>query len=175
MNFKDIAGKLIGNGLPVIGNLLGGSLGEKAGEIAASVLGCEPTPEAIDQAIQDPEKLIQLKKYEMDHKVELEKLQLQEAGIYIKDVQNARQREVNITQATGKRDIHMVILAWVIVSGFFVLLGFLAFKGIPEINRDLMNLAVGALLGCFSTVVGYYFGSSKSSSDKNAIIATKAV
>ena len=38
---------------------------------------------------------------------------------------------------------------------------------IPNANRDMVNVAVGTFLGAFVSVVGYYFGSSKSSRDKD--------
>jgi hypothetical protein len=39
---------------------------------------------------------------------------------------------------------------------------------IPESNRDLLNIAAGVLLGWGGNVVSFYFGSSKSSRDKDA-------
>lgn len=47
----------------------------------------------------------------------------------------------------------------------------LYFIVIPEGNRDLVNIVTGALLGTVITqIYNYYFGSSKSSSDKTDII-----
>lgn len=66
-----------------------------------------------------------------------------------------------------KKDIPMYILAGMITLGYFGLLAILTFKGVPEQNNDLYNTAMGALLVAFSMVVGYWFGSSKGSSDKN--------
>jgi len=70
-----------------------------------------------------------------------------------------------------RKDVPMYILAGLIVIGYFGLLGVLAFKGVPSENNDLYNTAMGALLVAFATVVGYWFGSSKGSSDKNEIIS----
>lgn len=171
MKWKDIKGMLIGKGLPLLGGVMGGSVGEKIGTGIAGVLGCDSTPEAIETALQDPEKVLQLKKYEMDHKVELEQIELEETRIHLADVQSARDREIETTKATGKRDINLYVLAWTIVIGFFGLMGILIFKVIPTANSSMLNLVVGALLGSFTTVIGYFFGSSKSSSDKTELMA----
>jgi hypothetical protein len=64
----------------------------------------------------------------------------------------------------------MYILGAFISSGFFCLLGLLMFLEIPVSNKDLLYLSIGALLAAFSTVVGYFFGSSKSSADKNDLM-----
>ena len=175
MKWKDIKETLIGKGLPLLGGVFGGSAGEKIGEGLAGALGCDPTPEAINDAINDPEKLLQLKKYEMDHKKELEQIQLEETFAYLADVQAARSREIEIARVTGKRDINLYVLAWTIVIGFFGLMGILIFRVIPTANSTILNLVVGALLGSFTTVIGYFFGSSKSSTDKTKLLGGKNV
>ena len=68
---------------------------------------------------------------------------------------------------------YMYALAALIVLAVFTLLYFLVFNSIPESNRDILNLVVGAIIGAFITVVGYFFGSSKSSSDKTQIMSEK--
>jgi hypothetical protein len=72
------------------------------------------------------------------------------------------------------KDIFQFILGSVIVVGFFILLYFLIFSSIPEINKDLLNLITGALIGSFATVVGYYYGSSSSSAKKDETIAAQS-
>jgi len=63
----------------------------------------------------------------------------------------------------------MAILAILILGATFYLGYVLLTKTIPSENRDIVNVALGLILGLSGTVVGYYFGSSKSSSDKNKI------
>lgn len=67
------------------------------------------------------------------------------------------------------KDIFQYILGALITIGFFVLMISLVYASIPEQNKDLLNLVVGALIGSFATIVGYFFGSSKGSADKNEI------
>ena len=71
------------------------------------------------------------------------------------------------------KEISLYVLGTLISLGFFALLYLLIYTAIPEQNKDVLNLVIGALIGSFSTVVGYFFGSSKSSSDKNKLINNK--
>lgn len=40
----------------------------------------------------------------------------------------------------------------------------------PEVNKDALLILLGVMAGSFSNVVGYFFGSSKGSSDKNELM-----
>ena len=68
------------------------------------------------------------------------------------------------------KDIFQYILGGLIIVGFFLLLYLLTGSEVPAANKDLLNLVVGALIGSFATVVGYFYGSSKSSAEKDATI-----
>ena len=68
------------------------------------------------------------------------------------------------------KEMYMYLLGAFIVGGFFVLLYFLVYQSIPSENKDILNIVVGALIGSFTTVVGYFYGSSKGSSDKNELL-----
>lgn len=69
------------------------------------------------------------------------------------------------------KDIYQYALASLIIAGFFVLLIALVYTTVPETNKDLLNLVVGALIGSFATIVGYFFGSSSSSAKKDETIS----
>jgi len=62
------------------------------------------------------------------------------------------------------REIYMYVLGAFVVLGFFAVVVFKLAKGLD------VQLEVGALLGSFATVVGYFFGSSKGSADKTALL-----
>lgn len=59
------------------------------------------------------------------------------------------------------------LIGIVIVVGFFSLLHDLIRNPVPVSNADVLNITIGALVGAFVTIVGFYYGSSKGSSDKN--------
>ena len=65
------------------------------------------------------------------------------------------------------KDIYMYVLGAVIVIGFFTILGFMIVVG--RYDKDL-SIVLGALIAAFSMVVSYFYGSSKSSSDKNDML-----
>lgn len=69
-----------------------------------------------------------------------------------------------------KSNIFMGALAVIVVAGFFALLFILAYTNIPKENKDLLNMLLGAWLTAFANVIGYYFGSSKGSTDKDKTI-----
>ena len=66
------------------------------------------------------------------------------------------------------KDLFMYVLGALVVIGFFATLWFLIKENTYE---NTINLAIGALIGAFGTVVGYFYGSSKGSSEKNEIIS----
>ncbi len=71
------------------------------------------------------------------------------------------------------KDVFQYALGAIIIVGFFALMIILAAREIPTENKDLLNLVVGALIGSFATIVGYFYGSSKGSSDKNDLLKSK--
>jgi len=71
------------------------------------------------------------------------------------------------------KDTFQYILGGVIVTGFFILLYLLIKQEVPEKNTDVLNLVIGALIGSFSTIVGYFYGSSKGSSEKTELLNKK--
>lgn len=66
------------------------------------------------------------------------------------------------------------ILAALISIGFFAVLLFLVKFAIPDSNKDLLYIVIGALIGAFGTIVNYEWGSSRSSSEKTEIMKDKA-
>jgi len=71
------------------------------------------------------------------------------------------------------KEIFQCILGALIVSGFFALLILLVLSAVPTENTDLLNLVVGALIGSFSGIVSYFFGSSLGSSKKGELLNEK--
>jgi len=71
------------------------------------------------------------------------------------------------------KEIFQYVLGGLIVAGFFALLILLVLSAVPTENKDLLNLVVGALIGSFSGVVSYFFGSSLGSSKKDQLLNEK--
>ena len=70
---------------------------------------------------------------------------------------------------------YMAILALFIIGSTFYLGYILLTQTVPGENRDIVNVSMGVILGLSGTVVGYYFGSSKSSSDKTNIFKSDMI
>ena len=65
------------------------------------------------------------------------------------------------------KEIYMYVLGGLVVTGFF---GIVIFK---VIQGEDVQLETGALIAAFGTVVGYFYGSSKSSADKTKLLSEK--
>jgi hypothetical protein len=177
MGLKDLTASLIKKGAPLLGSVIGGPVGSTVGEVVASAFGADPDdPNDIISKIEaDPEAATKLRDLEAKHRERLEELKLEEAhialaekSIYLADTQSAREREKAIVERTGKKDINLYVLAWVVVGGFFVLTGILMFKGV--VNNPVLDILFGGLVSGFATVLGYFFGSSKGSSEKTHLM-----
>jgi hypothetical protein len=69
------------------------------------------------------------------------------------------------------KEIYMYILGALVAIGFFVVLGLFIFKEIPDKNSTAMNILLGVLASGLTTVLSYFFGSSKGSADKTEIMS----
>lgn len=173
MEWKDVI-SVISKAAPVLGSLFGPAgtaVGAVAGtglNLVARALGVEPTEDAVKQAIAtDPEAALKLAQYEMLHKIELQKLEIQVMQMEYADTADARRMSSDKMKSTGKPDLNLYILAWTIIIGFFALIGFLLKVPIPVDQSGVIFMLFGALSTGFGQVLQFFFGSSKSSADKN--------
>ena len=181
MDWKDVGNAVatIAPGLgKVVGSIVGGpEVGTLAGNAISGLMkifGLAPdsTPDQLNAAIaQDPQAALKLRQAEMEYNLAVNKQRLDEQQAFINDVQNARSMMVETTRATGKRDVNLYALAWVIVVGFFGLTALLIFRELPKDSNGVIFMLFGALVAAFGSVNGYFFGSSKSSADKTELMA----
>lgn len=74
---------------------------------------------------------------------------------------------------SNKKEWYMYVLGAVVVLGS-IGATIMAMKFmIPVTNHDIVVLGIGQLFGMALSVVGYFFGSSKSSADKTELLADK--
>lgn len=59
-------------------------------------------------------------------------------------------------------EIRSIITIIIVILSFLLMFVLVHFK-VPSENKDLVNVAMGFILSGFAGVIGYYFGSSKSS------------
>ena len=159
---------LADKGLDLISSAIDGGA-DKAKEYIEDKTGIK-----MDGSELTDEQVAELKKFEMTNKVELEKLALankqednrhaeKKTEIITADKSNARNREIEVVQTTGKKDNTVTILAGVIVIGFFAGLISLVFVHLDKGSGtyELLYMMFGALIAKFGTVIDYFFGASE--------------
>jgi len=159
---------------PGIATALGGPLaGTAVTALSQALLGkSKASPDELLKAIASPEALLKAQQAENQFMLDMEKVGLDREKLEQLNVDNARNREIELAKV-GKRDYTTSILAFLIVLGFF---GMLCAIWYLHINPDMERIAdimIGALGAQFAAVCNYYFGSSKGSRDKDAMIASK--
>lgn len=71
------------------------------------------------------------------------------------------------------KEVYMYALGALVVIGFFVLVILVFIFEIPSLNREIGLMTIGALIGNFNSIIAYFFGSSKGSSDKTELLTKK--
>ena len=154
--------------VPGVGTVPAVALGAVAALGRSLGLGSSAKPEDVLSAIStDPEIRLKAMVAENDFAVKMGQQDLDKLKAELADVQSARLRQVESEKATGKRDLNLYVLAWTIILGFFILMGFLLKWPVPEDQNGVVFMLFGALATGFGQVLQYFFGSSKGSSDKN--------
>lgn len=160
----------LGGAAPLIGTLLGGAPGGMVGSLISSALGVENTPDAIEKELRtNPEAVLKLKELELTHKTKFEELALEDTKVRLVDTQDARRSEIERVKAGGSNKF-MYTLAGLVVFGFFGVVGMLFFLEIPEASENVTYMLLGTLAAEFGSIMRYFFGSSKGSSDKTAML-----
>lgn len=72
-----------------------------------------------------------------------------------------------------QREKTQYIFAAVILALLFAIMGIILFKEVPKNNSSIVYVGIGVVLGWGSLIVGYFFGSSKGSADKNELLGPK--
>ena len=73
----------------------------------------------------------------------------------------------------GIKELYMYLLGAFVVGFSVSAVIMLISHAVPTDNRDIVNVSLGTLLGMAVNVVGYFFGSSKSSADKTILLNEK--
>jgi hypothetical protein len=174
MNWDKVKEK-IGGAAPLIATLIGGPAAGGIVSMVASALGVEGKPESIMAELErNPEAMLKLKELQLTHKTRFEELALEDTKAHLADMQNARQREVEIRKSGGST-WPLYMLASIIVVGFFgLLITLITMEGAVTADKErYIFLMLGSLVTSFAGVIQYFFGSSKGSSDKTALLVSK--
>jgi hypothetical protein len=161
---------LLSKGAPIIGGLIGGPAGSTVATMVAGALGVEGTPEAIEMELtKNPDALLKIKELEARNKERLEEIALEDTKARLLDTQDARRTEIERLKSGGS-NIFMYALAAIVVVGFFGVVGALFFRAIPPASEKVAYILLGTLAAEFGSIMRYFFGSSKGSSEKTAML-----
>jgi len=68
------------------------------------------------------------------------------------------------------KQIFQYLLAALVAVGLYWVTYLLIMKAAPETNKDALLILLGVMAAAFSNVIGYFFGSSKGSAEKNDLL-----
>ena len=111
----------------------------------------------------------------MDSQIEIMKIDFEKLKLEYQNTNDARDmQKVSLQQDDifSKRYVYYLATFWSLVAVGYIFL--ITFISIPEANVRFADTTLGFLLGTIvATIINYFFGSSKSSSDKNQLLKDK--
>jgi hypothetical protein len=143
---------------PVAGNIL-----MKAGEIAQQIFGTKD-PSAIEAALKTDETLA------ARFKTQLEEETKQDVA-WLADIQSARSMQIEAVKA-GSRTQWVPVVITGMIFFVFTLAFYLTVQESIRPNNVAAQQMVGAIIAAFTGAWGYWLGSSRSSSQKDSVIAS---
>ncbi len=148
-------------GGPLLGGIVGAVLKTLASELGAASSG----PADIEAQIQaDPEKAkAVLPKLDTDHAGLIASAKAQ-AELDLANIENARGAELNLVNAHSALAWGPPVVASIVVAAFCLVALVVVYR--YGVESAVGQLIVGALIAKFGTVVDYYLGASKGSSDR---------
>ena len=150
---------LLKNVAPQLATAVAGPMGGMAVKMIAEKLGVEPTEQAVaDHLTHNPQDAAKLAE------IDLAKLQAHHA-----EMDSARKREIEVA---GNSNVPLLnklitpILALGVVGLSFALFAVLIFVNVTSETKDILIYILGVLSAAVTQILGYYFGSSQGSKDK---------
>lgn len=161
--------KIIGAVAPTLAKAIGGPLaGTAIGEIAKKVLGKENvSEEEVAKALVSatPEQIIKLK--ELDQAFAK---QMAEAGIELEKLETSDRANARELRKANPTDWLPNVTAILIMLGLLTLSIMLFGGDVPAGNKDIIINLMGVLEGALMSIVTFFFGSSRSSAEKDKVL-----
>lgn len=121
--------------------------------------------ESKELTAEDKQKII-------DSQIEIMKIDFEKLKLEYENTNSARDMQKVALQQDdvfSKRYVYYLATFWSFVAVVYIFL--ITFISIPEANVRFADTTLGFLLGTIvATIINYFFGSSKSSSDKNQLL-----
>lgn len=153
--------------MSLIAGIVSKIAGDKAADIVTSVGNV--ADKFITTGQEKEEFKAEVQKEVNRHLEEMTKAQNNELELILKDVDSARNREIQVATSEKAPLINKIIqpvLALLLLGSCFVMWYTILFKDIPAEKEMLVAGIVGSLTTIAMGVVGYYFGSSIGSRNK---------
>lgn len=173
MNLSEIGSKalqVLKTVAPMLATAVGGPFGPLAGAAISAALGTAPgDSKAADAALLNatPDQLLALQKANQDFQIQMKQLGIAEEKLTFDDIANARAREVAVKDSTPRNLAYLII-------GFTGLCIAATLAGWTKVDSALAGTLIGYLVAESRSTLTYYFGSSQSSQNKDATIASIA-
>jgi hypothetical protein len=154
---------------PTLATLLGGPLAGLAVDLLGPKLGItDATKDKINEVLQNDQltgdQIVAVKAAELEAKAKEGELGFKFAELEYKDIDSARNREVQVKDNVNK------ILAYTVVGSFIAMVA-ATLMGYAKVESVLAGTLVGYLSAKAEQVLAYYFGSTKGSADKTKLLA----
>ncbi|WP_094780363.1 hypothetical protein [Paraburkholderia ribeironis] len=178
MDWSKVAAN-IGGTAPLLAGLVGGPIGlgvTAAAAIISHALGTPSDPAFVEPALNSPGALEKIRQAESANSLQLQQLVVTAAQmrlVHESDMARIEAGDQAIMGAMGvaNRDWVPKVLAMAVTTGFFGILLLMAFQPLPGLNKDLVNVIVGALGTAWVSIIGYYFGTTIGSMRKTGLLA----
>lgn len=170
MTFGDKALQVLRTVAPMLATATLGPFGPLAATAISAALG---TPAGDGKAAEaallnaTPDQLLALKKADQDFQERMKELGIEEEKLVYDDIANARSREISVKDATPRNLAYLII-------GFTGLCIAATLAGWTKVDSALAGTLIGYLVAECRSTLTYYFGSSQSSQNKDATIASIA-
>jgi hypothetical protein len=156
---------------PLLGTAIAGPFGGIAASFLADKLGVsEKTVTAVTEALNGdkmtPDQVAQIKLAEIEFKKWMGDNQLKQEQLAYEDTKSARDMQI------GTKSITPSILTWIVVTLTLLAEGALLFNQIPPgADPIILGRVLGTMDSALMLVLGFWFGSSHGSQNKDALLA----
>ncbi|MEL6506141.1 MAG: hypothetical protein AAFR29_00780 [Pseudomonadota bacterium] len=154
---------------PQLAHALGGPLAGAAVErISRALFGSASASEddiAVALTTATPEQIIALRQADLDFQRLLQETTLEQVRIAAADRANARLHQREMEDWTPS------VIGALVIFGFFVVLGAMVARQLPQGAETEFSIMLGALATMTAAVVNYFFGSSAGSKEKTKLMS----
>jgi hypothetical protein len=147
---------------PFLGTLIGGPAGGTVGKLIAGACGIEASPQKFAEALTDPSKLVEVRKYSMAHKERLEAIALETLKAELADKADARENHKDSPMPA------IITLMMTLIVGALLMMLFT--MELPESNREVAYMLFGQASALWAASVTYWVGTTRSSAQKTKLL-----